>query len=236
MTATMHHWDRRATDRLFFTGMAVVCLLTMLVGFAPSYFLRSASLPPLSTFYHVHGFIFTLWIVLFLAQTALVTANRTDIHRRVGVAGVGLAFIVFVVGVTASIETLRRGGGTLFAKPHEFFSIPLGDMISFAALVAAAAILRRRADAHKRLMLLATIAILTAAIARFLIQINLSGVGGVFLGTDVLVLILVLYDFATLGRIHPASLWGGAIILVFKPLLFAVSGTPAWEAFAEILR
>jgi hypothetical protein len=236
MTVTMQHSVRWKPDRFFFTGMALAILLMMLVGFAPSYFLRSAASPPLSTLYHVHGLVFTSWILLFLGQTALVAGNRTDIHRRLGAAGVVLAFLVIVAGVTVSIETLRRGGGAQIAEPRAFFSIPLGDMISFAVLVTAATMLRRSADAHKRLMLLATISILTAAVARFLAQINLGGTLGIFLGTDIFVLAIILYDFATRGRVHPASLWGGAVVVVFKPLLFAASGSSAWQAFADTLR
>jgi hypothetical protein len=232
MAMTLGQPVRWQTDRFFFTGMAVASLLTVLVGFAPTFFFRSSTLPPLSSFYHLHG----LLILLFITQTALVAAHRTDIHRRLGFAGAVLALVVFIVGVTVAIETLRRGGGTQFGEPRVFLSIPLGDMIAFAVLVAAAVALRRRPDAHKRLMLLATISILTAAVARFLAQINVSGTAAMFLGTDIFVLALILYDFASRGHVHPASLWGGAMVVVFKPMLFAASGTSAWLAFADTLR
>jgi hypothetical protein len=236
MAMTIEKPVRRQTDRLFFTGMALASLLAVLVGFAPSYFVRSSSLPPLSALYQVHGLLFTSWIVLFVAQAALVAGRRTDIHRRLGVAGVVLAFAVFILGSAVSIETLRRGGGTQFGDPREFLAIPLGDMIAFAVLVAAAVVLRRRPDAHKRLMLLATISLLTAAVARALAQIDVGGALGLFLGTDVFVLAVILYDLATRGHVHPASLWGGLMIVVFKPLLFVASGTSAWLAFADTLR
>ena len=236
MAMTFERPVRRHTDRLFFTGMAFASLLALLVGFAPSYFVRGSTLPPLTLLYHVHGLIFTSWILLFVTQTALVAGHRTDIHRRLGIAGVVLAFAVFILGVMVSIETLRRGGGIQFAEPRAFLAIPLGDMIAFAVLVAAAVALRRRADAHKRLMLLATISLLTAAVARFLAQINIGGTAGFFLGTDIFVLALILYDLTSRGRVHPASLWGGAMVVVFKPLLFAASGTSAWLAFADTLR
>jgi hypothetical protein len=51
------------------------------------------------------------------------------------------------------------------------------------------------------------------------------------------VLALVLYDLASRGRLHPATLWGGAAVVAFKPLLFyVVSGTSAWHALADALR
>src|SRR5262245_19254993 len=216
--------------------MALASLLTLLVGFAPTYFVRSSSLPPLSSLYHLHGALFTSWILLFAVQTVLVAGRRINIHRRLGVGGAVLAFAVVIMGLTISVETLRRGGGTHIAEPHASLAIPLGDMITSAILVAAAVALRRQTDAHKRLMLLTTISILTAAVARGLAQINVGGPIGLFLGTDIFVLALILYDYASRGQIHPASLWGGLLVVVFKPLLFAASSTSAWLAFADALR
>ena len=223
----------RASDRIFFTGMALAAALTLFLGFARSYFLRGAELPALTPLYHVHGALFSAWIALLVAQTSLVAAGRTDIHRTLGIAGAVLAAVVFIVGVTVSIETLRRQGGSLGRDPRVFFSIPLGDIIVFGVLVTAAIVQRWRSKSHKRLMLLATISILTAAIARFLA----AGPVGVFLGTDAFVLALVVYDLISRGRLHPATLWGGAMVVGFKPLLYyVVSGTPAWLAFADALR
>ena len=227
---------RGQTDRLFFTGMALAAAFAVFVGFMPTYFIRSAALPALTPLYHLHGALFSSWIILLVAQTSLVAARRTDIHRRLGVVGAVLATIVFIVGVTVSIETMRRGGGPPGIDPRSFLSVPLGDIIVFGALVTAAVMLRHHRDSHKRLMLLATISVLTAAVARFLVQVQLAIPFGLFLGTDIFVLAVVLDDFASLGRVHPATLWGGAMVVVFKPLLAVVSFTPAWLAFADTLR
>jgi hypothetical protein len=227
----------RKTDRIFFTGMAFASALTLFLGFLPSYFHRSAELPSLTPLYQLHGALFTAWIALLVSQTALVAGRRTDIHRALGVAGVVLAAIVFVVGIAVSVETLRRNGGPPGGDPRKFFAIPLGDIIVFGALVSAAVVLRRRSESHKRLMLLATISMLTAAVARFLRQVGMGGAPNLFFGTDVFVLVLVLYDLASRGRVHPATLWGGALVVGFKPLLFYVlSDTPPWLALADVLR
>jgi FtsH-binding integral membrane protein len=221
----------RKNDRLFFTGMALASALTLILGFLPSYFHRSAELPSLTPLYQLHGALFTAWIALLVAQTALVAGRRTDIHRTLGVAGAVLAAVVFVVGVAVSVETLRREGEV------KFFAIPLGDIIVFGALVSAAVVQRRRSETHKRLMLLATMSLLGAAVARILHQVGMGGTPNLFFGTDVFVLALVLYDLASRGRVHPATLWGGALVVGFKPLLFYVlSGTPAWLALADVLR
>lgn len=227
----------RKTDRLFFSGMALASGLILLLGFLPSYFHRSAELPPLTPLYQLHGALFTAWIVLLVVQTALVAGRRTDIHRTLGVAGAVLAAVVFVVGVAVSVETLRRNGGPPGGDPRKFFAIPLGDIIVFGVLVGAGVLQRQQSDTHKRLMLLATISLLTAAVGRFLRQAGMGGAPNLFYGTDVFVLALVIYDLVSRGRVHPATLWGGAMVVGLKPLLFyAVAVTSPWLALAEALR
>jgi len=221
----------RKTDRLFFSGMALASVVILFLGFLPSYFHRSADLPPLTPLYQLHGAVFTAWIVLLVAQTALVAQSRSDIHRKLGVAGAVLAAVVFVVGVAVSVETLRREGGV------RFFAIPLGDIIVFGVLVGAAVLQRQQSDTHKRLMLLATISLLTAAVGRFLRQVDMGGAPNLFYGTDVLVLALVIYDLVSRGGTHPATLWGGAMVAGLKPLLFyGATATTPWLALTDVLR
>jgi hypothetical protein len=217
--------------------MALALALTLFLGFLPSYFYRSADIPALTPLYQLHGALFTAWVALLVTQAALVTGGRTDIHRILGIAGAVLAAVVFIVGIAVSVETLRRNGGPPGGDPGKFFAIPIGDIIVFGALVSAAVAQRRHSEAHKRLMLLATISLLTAAVARFLRQVGMGGAPNLFFGTDVFVLVLVLYDLASRGRIHPATLWGGALVVGFKRLLFYVlSSTPAWFALVDALR
>src|SRR5436189_1998421 len=85
----------RKHDRIFFSGMAILILLTTVVGFARTYFLAGmvrAHLP--SPVIHIHGAIFSLWVFLLIAQTSLVAAHRTDIHRKLGLAGFGSACLM----------------------------------------------------------------------------------------------------------------------------------------------
>src|ERR1041384_4618420 len=116
---------------------------------------------------HLHGAVFTSWIALFLIQNLLVAANRTPIHRRLGVVGAVIAVLLVVVGTLTAIIRAKQGiAPTGSIAPLTFLVIPLGDMLVFASLVGAGFYFRRRADTHKRLMLLATISIIAAAIAR----------------------------------------------------------------------
>lgn len=223
----------RRRDRWFFTAMAVAALLTVFTGFAPSYYFgRFFEAPPLSTLVHIHGVLFTSWILLFLTQTSLIAARRADLHRRLGVAGGALAVLMLVVGYLTAVEAARRGvtppGGP---PPLAFLAVPIGTLVVFATLVGTGLYRRRRSETHKRLMLLATIALLTPAIARM----RFIGEGGppvAITGTCLFVVACLIYDRAARGRVHPAFLWGGLFVMLSLPLRMAIGRTNAWVSFA----
>jgi hypothetical protein len=227
-------WRR---DRRFFLGMALVVALAVFIGFAPTYYLKGVfAAKPLPLLLHVHGALFTSWIVLLLVQTALVAARRVDIHRRLGVAGGVLAGTMIVVGFTAAIDGLRRGLTIPGGPPAPvFFVIPFFDMVAFTGLVGAALYLRRRPESHKRLMLIATFAVLPAAFAR-IPGIGSLGPPGFFGAVDLLVIACWVYDRLTRGRIHPAALWGGLFLIFSQVLRLIIGGTPVWLAFAGWLK
>jgi uncharacterized membrane protein YozB (DUF420 family) len=146
----------RLRDRRFFTGMALGSLLTVLVGFAPTYYLGPLfGARPVTPLVHLHGVVFTLWCLRFLTQTSLIAVRRTDLHRRLGVAGAALAGLMLVVGYFTAVEAARLGVAPRGRPPLEFLSVPIGTLLVFAILVGAGLGNRRRSEIHKRLMLLA---------------------------------------------------------------------------------
>jgi hypothetical protein len=156
----------RQRERLFYSSMAAAIAITVFAGFARSYYLRpyfgTSRLTPLL---HLHGLIFTSWILLFVTQIALVAADRTRVHRRLGIAGAVVAVLIVIVGSTTALIRTAQGAIT-FPNPLAFLAIPLGDMLVFSILAGAGFYFRRRPDMHKRLILLATISMLPAAVAR----------------------------------------------------------------------
>ena len=227
----------RRRERLFYVGMAVAILITVFAGFSRSYFLKAQfGTPPLSLLLHVHGLVFTSWILLFLTQTTLVAARRTDIHRRLGVLGGVLAVLVLILGTTTAIIRVKGGSAPIpGVPPLAFLAVPLFDMVVFAILVGAAFYYRHRADMHKRLMTLATVSLLSAPIARLHFPMLPPGPPVFFGLTDLFIVALLIYDLATRRRVHPATIWGGLLILASQPLRLMISGTPAWLAFAAWL-
>jgi hypothetical protein len=228
-------WHR---DRWFFSGMAIAAAVVVFVGFAPTYYLRSLyATTALPALVHLHGALFSAWIVLLVVQTSLVAMKRTDIHRRLGVAGAALAVAMLVVGYVVAINQGSRSvsiPGPLAPGSLQFTIVPIGGLVVFATLIGAAFVLRRRTAFHKRLMLLGTIDPLNAAVDR-LPGVGVSGLAPFYYGTDMFLLALVLYDVVSLRRIHPATLWGGLFLVASQWLRVTVADTTAWIAVATWL-
>lgn len=222
-------WRR---DRRFFTGMAVAAAVTIFAGFAPTYYLKGVyGTKALSTLLHVHGALFTSWMVLLLVQTSLVAARRTDLHKRLGIAGAVLAVLMAVAGLAAAEDAMRRGSSIPGLSPLAFFAVPFGSVVVFPALVGAALFLRRHTEAHKRLMLIGTAELLAPGLGR-VPAIAQWGPLGFFGLSDLFVVALAIYDLRTRGRIHAATLWGGLFLIASQPLRMLIAGTDAWLSFA----
>ncbi len=226
---------RRRRERWFYLGMSIAIVITVFAGFAPTYYLRPRfTSTPLMPLLHLHGIVFTAWIALFLIQTTLVAAHRTHIHRRLGIAGGVIAVLMILVGASTAVIRASQGA-TPGPPPLVFLTIPLGDMLVFAILIGAGFYFRRRPDVHKRLMLLATISILSAALARLPFAFLQAGPIAFFGLTDTFVLACVVYDLVTLKRIHRATALAALLIVVSQPLRLIIGGTQAWLSFATWL-
>jgi hypothetical protein len=236
--ATLAQVPAGRRDRFFYTGMAVLVAAIVFAGFARTYFLKDLfGRPALPLLLHLHGILFTSWFALFLSQVTLVAAKRTDVHRRLGVVGAVLAAVMVVVGPIVAIHAASRGFATPgLPPPLVFLAVPLFDILVFAILVAAGLYYRRQSQTHKRLMLLATIAILPPAIARLPFAFILATGPLAFFGlADLVLLACILYDVIAHRRLHPAYVWGGLLIVVSQPLRLVVGSTGAWLAFAHWL-
>jgi uncharacterized membrane protein SirB2 len=224
-------------DRQFYSGMAVLAAVVVFVGFAPTYFLRAShDSTPLPTYLRVHGFLFTLWIALFIAQTTLIAARRTNVHRRIGWATLALAGVMVVVGTTAGIWSMRRQIDAGFEQQAQaFLTTPLFSMIAFAALVAMAIRLRWDPQSHKRLMVLATISILDAAVARLPLEVVRSTTWAYLPATDIFLAVAILYDVGSRHAVHRVYLWGGLLLVIEQALRIPIGETAAWQAIAAAI-
>jgi hypothetical protein len=203
----------RREIRAFFVAIAVLMTLIALAGFWPSYFGRILSGGVQRHWIiHLHALIFSGWLLLLMAQVLLVFRRRTALHRRLGRFGIVYGGLVLLMGLAASIASpvlhIRAGEWTL-DRAATFLIYPLGDMVLFAALFGAGIAYRRKPEVHKRLLLLATVALLFAPVGRMEIASDLLAL----LVWLFPLLLGMAYDFWARRRVHPTYLIGLIILL-----------------------
>lgn len=232
---------RTRYDHRFFSAMIITLTVVMVAGFARTYFFAGIFRAPVpARIIHIHGAVFTLWFVLLLAQAALAASGRVDIHRRLGMAGMFVALAMIPLGLMAGAEWARRMAPS-FPRIRMALIMPVTELAAFAVLVATAFLARRHPAAHKRLILLATIALIPAATARldFIPKFHLHGTSALRLDwayTYLFIVPIVIYDLASRRRLHPATLSGSVFLVVLHQVGIAVCFSAPWIAFAGWLQ
>jgi hypothetical protein len=218
--------------------MASILVAIVAVGFAPSFYFRAYSVDPsgavqrsLPTHIVAHGVVLTLWFSIFLVQTILVASRRVSRHRLLGLIGAGVASGVVVASMLVVVRLAARATarGITSGPVALIVTGDTGLILIFALFVVTAICLRqRRPDVHRRLMLLASIAIVGPAIVRLpgaeaLVPIS------VIVPQLVLFTALIAYDIVSRRRVHLVTVWGVALYLV-------VVGTATLAGFSEFGR
>jgi hypothetical protein len=250
MTAINAAHGVRDRSRWFYAWMAITCLAIAIVGFVPTYFVplsRGAAFNP--PFQHIHGLLFFGWTIFFCTQTWLVATGRVLAHRDWGMLGVALATaMVASVLVTVGIRINGYANPDFAAGMRAFSWVQVSGMIFFGSVVALAIANVKRPEIHKRLMLLATIGLLDAPIARWFL-VAMGGMPPAVNGeippppvfvdlipgalSVLLLLVPIIFDWRTRGRPHPVYLIGGGVLAAKYVTLVPVSQLAAWDAVAR---
>lgn len=223
----------RRFDRYFFSATAWLMLATVLVGFGPTYYLAGVFNAPLpSRIIHVHGALFSCWMLLLIAQNSLAFAGRMDIHRKLGVIGFVMACLMVVVGWTAATDRLVRGTAPRGVDTYFFYITPMTDIVIFATLIFFAFRARRDPPAHKRIIYIATVGILIAAIARFRFPWLFHKAPHDAIASYIFLLLLVAYDLWSTRKVHRATLWASGFLIFVQQIRIPIGKTAAWHSFA----
>jgi len=232
--------DPRRATRHFFFIIAVAFPLIVLAGFARTYYLKVffGTPPVASLLVHLHGFVMTAWIALFVTQIWLISSKRIKLHQRLGIASIALAVLVFAVGTLTAISAAKYGSASSppDIPPLAFLVVPFFDMILFLVFFGFAIYYWRRPANHKRMILLTAFNFLPPAIARIPIGI-ISSLGPLaFFGIpDVLAITFVAVDTWKHGKLNKPFALGALLLIASHPLRLMLSGTDAWMLFAAWL-
>jgi len=234
--------DRRPNPGLWdIVAMGAAFVLFAAASFGPSLVNPVHRMAPLTLLVRVHGVLFTAWLFMFLTQALLIASDRKALHRRLGLASVSLAALMVVTGYQTVIALVKRGfdlsGDLRLGDPVMNAVFPLGDLLTFVALLCAGLWYRRRQAAHKRLMILATIGMMMPASVGHLVGHNFPAMPAL---VPLLLIILFIapavYDRIRFGRFHPITLWGGILLIAWGNVRAILIGPSAgWREFVAWL-
>lgn len=234
--------------RWLYVGSAIFVILVHIAGFGPSLFDESRRNGSPTALVTAHAAAACAWLAFFFMQATLVAFRRTAVHRRLGPAGAVLTIVMVGLVFPTVIDMSRRGydlsgdlgraGTAPGTAPPAADDLAVGMLapflgaVNFGALVAAGLWFRRRAEIHKRLMLLALLLLTLVPL------IHLSGyLAGqwpalygpltiaVPITANVLLFTVAVHDKMARGRIHPVSLWvpllliavTGVVVVIIQP-------------------
>ena len=229
-TVVMSGTDRKASERKFYSRMALFLVFIVLLGFAPSFYLRgivpayprpNPTLPPSVI---LHGTMFTLWMALIIVQTQLIAARKHAVHMQLGKLGMLLAVMMIPVMYLASVWQVARANQAPFTDPLTWTIVPLATIIPFALLLWNGWTHRRDVQFHKRVMLSAAILVVMGpSVGRLPIAPpTLGGMTFLILLGFALFVPMILWDNKTVGHVHPATKFGIAMAALWAVCPLAV--------------
>ncbi|HET6970098.1 MAG TPA: hypothetical protein VFH92_03140 [Phenylobacterium sp.] len=223
--------------RRFYLVMALVMAAVFVAGFSQTVPGDFAPTPGLPLLLHVHGAVFTCWVVLFIAQPSLVVAGDVRRHMQLGVVGAALAGAMVIMGLAATLFSISHHRVPTFFPPGVFLVMNSLGIVVFGGLVAAAVALRRRPEWHKRLMLCATASILGPGLGRFLPMDAFGAMAPLvlFAVNDLILLAGPVADLAVRRRLHPAYYWGVAAVVLTQVLIGPLAFSPPIQAAVHAL-
>jgi hypothetical protein len=235
------HGRRRSR---FFVAMSGVLLLIVLTGFSRTFFLRAFfEVPAIPLHVYAHGAILTAWFVWFFLQTSLVAGGRSALHRKLGLVGalLGMAVIVANVMVLAALgPRLRVSLHAGEIDPDFIIRAVWGDFrstLEFVVFLSAGLWFRLRPEIHKRLMFLASAAIIGPALGRMALWPAFGTIrSGILIGALIFFLsALIAHDYWAARRLNLATLFGGAFHILMWIGTTAIATSEMGEAIVRAM-
>ena len=248
--------------RRFYMLMSASCLAIAVLGFMPTYFVPMAR----GTFrvepiVHLHGLILFSWVAFFVTQSWLIAQGKVLAHRTWGM--LGIAIVTAMTFIVMAVVSMRIAQAQLPGQPagvdhavRAFSWISISGLIFIVPVFTLAIVKLRDTETHKRLILLMTIAMLGAPIARWFLTflapappppVIVPGLPYVAMPPSIVVTIApalvgdllwvaaMVYDWRTRGSIHPVYVVGGAIMLLLQLTVVPVAESSVWQAVAAAI-
>ncbi len=240
-TTTANSVTRPTVNFSFFFWMTLVMAFVVFAGFGASYFqpMAAGTLRPVAPIVHIHGVFYFAWMILLVVQSWLVNHKSMAVHRSMGLAGISIATgIVFLASTVTFLSTGKALAENPSAFVYELMYLSLIAIIAFSILFIYAINNIRDSEAHKRFILLATVAFLAGGLNRifiFLFEFEFTPFWILYVSVDLIILAFLVYDWRTLGKLHRATILGAAINVVPQLLHGAIANSSAFYALTHWL-
>lgn len=230
-----------SSERLFHAGMAWLLVVVAVGGFAPrSLAILNGTMPMPPLVVHLHAAVMASWVSLLAVQATLTLAGRMDLHRKAGLASLVVGPLVLIMLVAITIARQNAAYGTP-AGPivNNILFVQIRSIVLFPTFFIWA-LRTRRTDPqmHMRLMLLATLSLLDAGIAR-MSWLPHNQFPREYLAIHLYLLLLLipplLHDLIRLRGIHRAWVWGLVLMLPWVVATEFIWGSDWWRTFGPKL-
>jgi len=242
-------------DRWMFVFMASLLFITVLTGFIPSSIEKVAAVQageraPFLSVLHVHAVLMGAWITLLLTQASLVASKHGAIHKKLGMTSMVLAPAMVVTGfllvpanfgLVWSLDPNLVPGNVIAEAKAGVSNIALAQIrigVLFPIMVGLALYFRKSdPDTHKRLMILATVLPMPAAVDR--ITWLPHTLPGSPLSPDLYILLLIsplfVYDLLRQKKVHRAYVYWAAGFIPTSIVVHMLWSSPWWMSTAPKL-
>jgi hypothetical protein len=222
-------------ERHFLAGMAWLFVIVAVAGFAPrSLAIVSGMMPSPPIVVHLHAAVMASWVSLLAVQATLSLTGRMDLHRKWGAASLVVAPLVLIMLIAITVIRQNAAAGTP-AGPvvNNILLVQIRSIVLFPIFFIWALRTRRTdPEMHKRMMLLATLMLLDAAIAR-MSWLPYNEFPKRYLAVHIYLLLLLvpalLHDLIRRERIHRAWVWGLALTLPWVVATEFLWGSHWWR-------
>lgn len=239
-------------DRWIYVFMAALFFVTALAGFVPDSLMKldqvaASKRPPFPMILHVHAVLMGAWLTLLLTQATLMATGNRAHHIKLGVASLVLAPAIVISGfilvptiygqywdaaAAASGADLVAFEGDLARKGNILLRQIQGGLLFSTFVILALRARKVDSGFHKRMMFLATVVPLPAAIARLTWLPSTAPASPLSLDLYTLAWIapMFLWDLYRQRRIHRAYLLWLALWVPMTIVVNVLWGSEWWQS------
>ena len=232
--AAVSAWSPASDRKIYMVWIGAVWV-AILAGFGLDFARYMDEAPPPPLILHLHAAVFVVWLGLVTLQILWVEIGKLRWHKQMGWLTVAVSVLMVPLGLVAAlVDQVRQATHSDYAP--QFLALEFEEMIAFSVFMTAGIIYRRNPAAHKRLMLLSAVSISDAGFARIWLMGFKTEVPGLFgwwlqffWGIFLILVAMGAWDLWRRRRIHPAVLFGAALLWTGEIITTFLNFSPTWR-------